>query len=223
MAILDPRRRYLQLAFNYDAALVRKVLGRLAASERILVEAGTPFLKREGMAGLALMRRMWPGTVVADLKTTDGARVEVRMAAQAGANAATVLGSSPPEALDFFVATCAQAGLSSMIDMLGVPDPLAVLMRMKDPPDVVVLHRGRDEEGTRGKVIQYRHVNRIRSKFDVIISAAGGVDLKEARSAIFNGASIVVVNLVREGDPWEGISTEADIPAIAQTFLNTIE
>jgi bifunctional enzyme Fae/Hps len=221
--ILEHKRRYLQLAFNYDSALVRRVLPRLTASDRILIEAGTPYLKREGMQAVRVIRSLWRGLIVADLKTADGARMEVEMAAAAGANAATILGSSPPEALDFFVATCAEAGLDSMIDMLGVPDPLDTLMKMKKPPDVVVLHRGRDEEGTRGKVIQYRHVNRIRSKFDVIISAAGGVDLKEARSAIFNGASIVVVNLVRTGDPWEGIATDDDIPAIASRFLSTIE
>ena len=94
---------------------------------------------------------------------------------------------------------------------------------LKDAPDVMVIHRGRDEEGSQGKLIEYRHVNRIRSKFDVSISAAGGVDLKEARSAIFNGANIVVVNLVRPGDPWQGISTTEDINAIARTFLETIE
>ncbi len=220
--MLDPRQRYLQLAFNYDADLVRKIVPGLDPSDRILIEAGTPFLKREGMAGLRLIRKHWEGLVVADLKTIDGAKAEVAMAARAGASAATALGSSPAEALDFFVDTCAASNLASMIDMLGVRDPLDTLMRMRRPPDVVVLHRGRDEEGTRGKVIQYRHVNRIRSKFDVIISAAGGVNLREARSAIFNGASIVVVNMVRPGDPWEGISTEEDIPAIARTFLETI-
>jgi 3-keto-L-gulonate-6-phosphate decarboxylase len=160
--------------------------------------------------------------VVADLKTIDGAQSEGAMVAGAGANAATVLGSLPAEGLNLVVYTCTRAGLASMIDMLGVHDPLNTLMRMHRSPDVVVLHRGRDEEGTRGKVIQYRHVNRIRSKFDVIISAAGGVDLREARSAIFNGAGIVVVNLVQAGDPWEGISAEEDIPAIATTFLETI-
>jgi 3-keto-L-gulonate-6-phosphate decarboxylase len=87
----------------------------------------------------------------------------------------------------------------------------------------MVLHRGRDEEATRGKVIQYKHVNRIRSKFDVLISAAGGVDLREARSAIFNGANIVVVNLVHPSDPWEGISTESEVAAMAEAFLTTIE
>jgi len=220
--MLNPRQRYLKLAFNYDADLVRKIVPGLDPSDRILIEAGTPFLKREGMAGLRLIRKHWEGLLVADLKTIDGAKAEVAMAARAGASAATALGSSPAEALDFFVDTCAASNLASMIDMLGVRDPLDTLMRMRRPPDVVVLHRGRDEEGTRGKVIQYRHVNRIRSKFDVMISAAGGVDLREARSAIFNGANIVVVNMVRPGDPWEGISTEEDIPAIARTFLETI-
>ena len=68
-----------------------------------------------------------------------------------------------------------------------------------------------------------RHINRVRSKFDVLISAAGGVDLKEARSAIFNGANIVVANLVRPDDPWTGISTESDVAEMAQQFLATIE
>ncbi len=220
---LDQKTRYLQIAFNYDVELVRRVLPTIVPNERILIEAGTPYIKQEGSAGIRAIRGMWSGHVVADLKTVDGALGEVDMVRAAGATAATVLGSSPPEALDLFIDRCARLGMNSMIDMLGVDDPLRVVMKLKSPPDVVVLHRGRDEEGTRGKVIQYRHVNRVLSKFDVLISAAGGVDLKEARSAIFNGANIVVVNVVRPGDPWTGISTESDVAAMAQQFLATIE
>jgi bifunctional enzyme Fae/Hps len=221
--MLDQKTRYLQIAFNYDVGLVKRILPDIIPSERILIEAGTPFIKREGLDGIRAIRDLWHGYLVADMKTADGALEEVSMTRAAGATAATALGSSPPEALDFFIARCAQLGMDSMIDMLGVRDPLRVVMRLKRPPSVVVLHRGRDEEGTRGKVIQYRHVNRVRSKFDVLISAAGGVDLKEARSAIFNGASIVVVNLVQPGDPWEGIRTDSDVGAMARQFLATIE
>jgi len=221
--MLDHRTRYLQIAFNYDVRLATRLLPHIVPSDRIIIEAGTPFIKREGLNGIRAIRSLWRGHLVADLKTADGALEEVSMARAAGATAATVLGSSPTEALDLFIARCAELGMDSMIDMLGVADPLKVVMRLKRPPDVVVLHRGRDEEGTRGKVIQYRHVNRLRSKFDVMISAAGGVDLKEARSAIFNGASIVVVNLVRPGDPWEGIRTDGDVGAMARQFLATIE
>ena len=220
---LDHRVRYLQVAFNYDLDLVQRVLPTLPRHPRILIEAGTPYLKREGMRGIQVMRRLWSGHIVADLKTSDGALGEVDMARGSGADAVTVLGNSPTETLDIFVKHCADVELISMIDMLGVADPLVVLRPMQHRPDVIILHKGRDEENTRGKVIQYRHVNRIRSKYDASISAAGGVGLNEARSAIFNGANIVVVNLVRPGDPWDGISTSEDIAAIARKFLDTID
>jgi len=221
--MLDDKIRYLQIAFNYDTALVRRVLPTIGYSDRILIEAGTPYIKREGMDGVRLINRIWPGHVVADLKTVDGAVGEVNMARRAGATAATALGNSPTETLNLFVERCETLGMISMIDMLGVKDPLKVVMRMRRPPDVIVLHRGRDEEGSRGKLIQYRHVNRVRSKFNVLISAAGGVDVKEARSAIFNGANIVVANLVHPHDPWTGISTESNVAQMAQQFMTTIE
>lgn len=223
MVALDHKTRYLQVAFNYDLEMVRRILPTIQPSERIMIEAGTPFIKREGAAGIKAIRGMWDGHLVADLKTVDGALGEVDMVREAGATAATVLGSSPPEALDLFIERCTELGMNSMIDMLGVSDPLKSLRQLRRPPEVVVLHLGRDEEGTRGKVIQYRHVNRVRSKFDVLISAAGGVDLKQARSAIFNGANIVVANLVKPGDPWTGISTEIDVAEMARQFLTTIE
>ena len=221
--MLDNKKRYLQIAFNYDISLVRRILPSIVESDRIFIEAGTPYIKREGMQGIRAIRRYWGGHIVADLKTVDGAMGEVNMARSAGATAATVLGNSPTETLDLFIQRCASLGMVSMIDTLGVKDPLKVLMRLKTPPDVLVLHRGRDEENTRGKLIQYRHVTRVRSKFGVLISAAGGVDLKEARSAIFNGANIVVANLVRPGDPWTGIPTTSNVAAMAQEFLDTIE
>lgn len=213
---------YLQLAFNEDWPQARRILPSIVRSERILIEAGTPYIKREGLAGIRAMRSRWPGHIVADLKASDGGAEEAAMVRAAGATAATVLGSSPIETLDRFIAACDELGMASMIDMLGVSDPLRVVMHLKKPPQVIVLHLGRDEEGTRGKVIQYRHVTRLRSKFSTLISAAGGVSLREARSAVFNGADIVVANIVSPGKPWEGISANADVANIAREFLATI-
>lgn len=220
---LDHRQRYLQIAFNYDLGMALSVIPKLPRSERILIEAGTPFIKREGMRGVRSLRGLWPGHLIADIKTSDGAAGEVQMVRDAGADGITVLGNAPTETLDLFVRECDGLNLISFVDLLGVGDPLDVLRPMRTAPDVLVLHKGRDEETTRGKVIEYRHVNRIRSKYDVSIAAAGGVDLDQARSAIFNGANIVVVNLVRPGDPWQGISTNEDIGAMARKFLETIE
>jgi bifunctional enzyme Fae/Hps len=219
---LDNNLRYLQIAFNYDQSLVRQVLPHIPASDRILIEAGTPYIKREGMDGIRLIKRLWRGQIVADLKVADGALGEVDMAHQAGATAATILGTAPTESINLFIERCQVLDMLSMIDLIGVDEPLHVLRPLRRAPDIAVIHRGRDEEATRGKVIRYRQVNRIRSKFNSLISAAGGVDLREARSAIFNGANIVVTNLVHPGDDWTGIQTTDNITEIVHQFLETI-
>lgn len=221
--MLDNKERYLQIAFNYDLYQVKRILPGIPFNSRILIEAGTPFIKKEGIAGIRYMRSIWQGKIVADLKTADGAIGEVDLAEYAGANAVTVLGNAPIETLDLFILRCKELNICSMIDTLGLNDPLSVLMQLEEPPDVVVLHKGRDEETTKGKIIKYKHINKIKSKFDVLISAAGGVDLRESRSAIFNGANIVVVNIVSPEDSWVGIGADEDIRAISEQFLRTIE
>lgn len=221
--MLDGKKRYLQIAFNSDLSSVESILPNIEENERILIEAGTPFIKKEGMRGIERISQLWDGVIVADLKTADGAIDEVHMIKEAGASAASVLGSAPTETLNLFIEECKKLDVYSMIDMIGIEEPLKVIRNLKSPPDVVILHKGRDEESTRGKIIGYKNVNKIRSKYNVLISAAGGVDLKEARSAIFNGANIVVANIVSEGQPWTGISDSDDVAEMAQKFLKTIE
>lgn len=220
--MLDNNVRYLQISFNYDLGMVLRILPRIIPSPRIMIEAGTPFIKREGMRGIQTIARLWQGHVIADLKTADGALGEVHMARLAGATGATVLGNSPVETLNLFIQTCNELNMISMIDMIGVEDPLTVMRPLKVQPTVVIIHRGRDEEGNPAKMIRYRQINRVRSKYDVLISAAGGVDLREARSAVFNGANIVVANLVRPGDGWNGIGVDEDIAVVSKQFLETI-
>lgn len=220
---LDSKNRYLQIAFNDDIASAVSILPLIPYDDRILIEAGTPFIKKEGFRGIRKISELWGGKIVADLKTADGALGEVELAYHAGATAATVLGTASAETLNLFIMRCKNLGMDSMIDMINVAEPIRVMRNLKIPPNVVILHKGRDEETTRGKVIKYKHINKIKSKYDVLISAAGGVDLRESRSAIFNGASIIVVNLVPDDSPWTGISMKDDIAAMAEEFLKTIE
>lgn len=222
MQSLNNNIRYLQIAFNYDLGMLLQTLPRIPASNRILIEAGTPLIKLEGMDAVRAIRLRWQGHIVADMKVADGAVGEVDMARRAGATAVTVLGNAPTETLNMFIERCNTLNMLSMIDLLGVTDPLEILRPLKKAPDIIVIHRGRDEENTHGKMIRYRQINRIRSKFDSLISAAGGVDLREARSAIFNGANIVVANIVRPEDGWAGICTTEDITQISKQFLETI-
>ena len=176
--MLENTKRYLQLAFNYDIHNLLSILPTIPYNDRIIIEAGTPFIKREGLKGIHAISRLWKGHIVADLKTIDGAEDEVSFVHSQGATAATVLGSAPVETLNLFISKCNILGMDSMIDMLGIEEPLKIILKLKKPPRVVIMHKGRDEESTRGKVIKYKHINKIRSKYSVLISAAGGIDLK---------------------------------------------
>lgn len=220
---LIQKNRYLQLAFNGSIGEVARLLPRIPRDERIIIEAGTPLIKREGQKAISMVRSLWDYYVVADIKTMDGAVEEVAEAAEGGANGATVCGSAPTETIDRFIASCTSSRMDAFIDMIGVDDPLMVLRRLKKPPKVVVLHRGRDEETVRDKVIKYAHIKRVRSKYDVLVSAAGGIDLRQAQSASFNGANIVTVNIVQPDDPFEGISSDDRIEKLAVDFLNGID
>lgn len=220
---LNNKFRYLQLAFNHDSRLVSRLLPRIPRDERILIEAGTPYIKKEGIEAIRHIRRLWPGYVVADIKTMDGGAEEVQEVASAGANGATVLGAAPPETINNFIAACNGYGIDAFIDMIGVEDPLRVIMKIKKPPRVVVLHKGRDEESTRSKVIKYVHIKRVKSKYNVMLSAAGGIDLRQAQSASFNGSGIVTVNIVSPDDPYEGIATDSVIEKLAIEFLKSID
>lgn len=223
MLRLDSNKKYFQIAFNYDISLVEKILPTIPHDDRILIEAGTPFIKKYGEAGIRRIREIWPGYIVADIKTIDGAVQEVEDAYYAGASAATVIGTASTETIDLFIGACDELGMDSMVDMLNIDRVMRVLWPLKKPPNVVVVHRGRDEESSFGAMIKYKQVSKVKGKYDVMVSAAGGVDLKESRSAIFNGAGIVVANLVRPGDPWAGISTEENIAEMAQKFLQNID
>lgn len=220
---LERRKRYLQIAFNGTIGEMESLLPQIPKNDRVLIEAGTPFIKRHGTEGISRIRSLWPGYLLADTKTVDGAAGEVQEAAGAGANAATVIGSAPVETLNLFISECNRAGMDSFIDMLNVPEPFKVLRQLRSPPSVVVLHLGRDEETTRGKTIQYRNLSRIKSKYGILISAAGGVHLKEAQTASFSGADIVVVNVVPAGGAWRGIMSTDDMAKMASEFLRSID
>ena len=215
-------RRYIQIAFNGSTNQVRTILPQIPYDDRILIEAGTPYIKQYGMQGVSLIRRMWRGLVVADLKVTDGAIAEVRFATNAGANAVTVMGSAPVETLDFFNDYCKRLGVYSMIDMLGVINPLRKLLPLRHKPDFVVIHKGRDEETNNRSIIRYKDISKVRSKYDTFISVAGGLVADGVRKAYFNGADVAILNIVKEVDPNDGIPESSNFRQLIPAILNEV-
>lgn len=197
--MLNRRLSYLQIAFNRRIDEVERMVQKLPASDRILIEAGTPFIKRYGKGGIRALVDWWcsklkkRGYIVADLKCMDRGATEVHSVAQAGASAATCLGLAPIETIDEFIKKCASLGIDSMIDMLNVEFPFEILKKLKELPDMVVLHRGVDEAENRDKEVPFHLIQRIKETYDILVSVAGGEGFREVSTAIFNDTDIAVV------------------------------
>lgn len=154
--------------------------------------------------------------IVADLKCMDRGVREVEIAREGGASAATALGQAPAETLDVFIEKCEEYNLDSMIDMMNVEFPLSVLRQLKKLPQVVILHRGVDEEAFNPeKEIPFHEIQRIKSSYDIMISIAGGDSFQEVQRAIFNDADIVVV--------WKSFyKSTFETAKLAEQFLKEI-
>jgi bifunctional enzyme Fae/Hps len=221
--MLSNRKKYLQIALNSTPWEGEAIISQLPSSDRIIIEAGTPLIKAYGIDGIRSIKDAWnlksqgDPYVVADTKCMDRGIVEVRIARDGGASAATVLGAAPIETINYFISACKDMGLDSMVDTIGIDQPFKLLRKLKKMPTVVVLHRGVDEETfDKNKPIPYIQINKIRSSFDVMISIAGGDTYREVQRAIFNDADIVVV--------WkEFYSRTSNTAELAEEFLKEIK
>ena len=216
--ILDKKKKYLQVALNNTLEEANSILYRLPQSDRILLEAGTPFIKQYGIESIRFLKSLRPESyIVADLKTMDRGDTEAMFAKLAGASAAIALGLAPIETINVFVDSCKKLGLDSMVDMMNVDYPIKILRQLKKMPDVVLLHRGVDEENyNKSKPVPYIQINKIRASYDVMISIAGGDTIREVQRAIFNDANIVVV--------WKEFYKATDNTGIiAEEFLKVIK
>lgn len=199
--MLNRKHRYLQIAFNRSFDEVRNMINMLPASDKIIIEAGTPFIKRYGLNGISSIRQWWNqknhtnSYIIADLKVMDRGATEVNLAARAGASAATCLGLAPTETIDEFIKNCEKAGIDSMVDMMNVKFPFEVLQKLKKIPRIVVLHRGADENiNNKEKVLPLDQIRRIKGAYNnILISVAGGETKKEVMRTFFNDSDITVV------------------------------
>jgi len=56
---LSPKKRYLQIALNSTLYEAKKIISHLPLSERVILEAGTPLIKRYGVDGIAKIKNWY--------------------------------------------------------------------------------------------------------------------------------------------------------------------
>lgn len=194
---------YLQIALDIpDLEATEKIIAELPESDRIILEAGTPLIKRYGVRVIRDLREVSRDDekaardkfIVADLKTLDVGQVEVDLAFEETADAVIASGLASKDTLDKFIYESKRLGIYSYVDMMDVRNPIEVLKSLNDLPEVIIIHRGIDEEHvkkTRWELIE--ELKRTFKEKKILVAVAGGIDPTSVKKALESGADILVV------------------------------
>jgi bifunctional enzyme Fae/Hps len=190
------RPPYLQISLDIpELERTKRIITQIPGSDRIILEVGTPLIKRYGTRIINELRTVAKDMFfVADLKTLDVGKVEVDLAYDETADAVVAAGLAPPETLDAFIHEAKRLGIYAVVDMLNVEDPVKKLKALKEFPDVIILHRGIDQET--GRTHGLEAVQEIRQTFKdkrFLVAVAGGIVPETAKEALAKGADIIIV------------------------------
>lgn len=191
------RPPYLQIALDVpDLERMKTIVGEIPKSDRIILEVGTPLIKKHGIDVMSQLRLLDRDMfMIADFKTLDVGKVEVDLAFERTADAVTVSGLASVETLDAFIYETKKLGIYAVADMMGVENPVAKLHSLKELPDIVLVHRGIDVE-KKGGSVRWDQIQAIKGAFKdkkLLVAVAGGITPDTARDAINAGADIIVV------------------------------
>jgi bifunctional enzyme Fae/Hps len=208
---------YLQVALDLtDLEAVKRVVSQIPKSDRVILEVGTPLLKKYGVRVIRDLREIAKDAfIIADLKTLDVGQVEVDIAYEETADAVVVSGLAPIETIRRFVHEAKRLGIYAYVDMMGVKDPLEVLNSLEELPEVVILHRGIDEEGV-GR-IGWDIIGKVKEAFKekkILVAVAGGITPETADKALQSGADILIVG--------RSITQSKDVERACRDFLRIL-
>lgn len=190
------RPPYLQVALDIPSiGQTKNIIQELPESDRIILEVGTPLLKKYGVKVIRDLREIARDVfIIADLKTLDVGKVEVDLAFEETADAVVAAGVAAKETLDGFTYEAKKLGIYAVIDMMNVEDPVKKLQTLKEMPNIVILHRGIDMET--GRTLGLERVKELKQAFadqKFLVAVAGGIVPETAREALTKGADILIV------------------------------
>ncbi|GAB6148466.1 orotidine 5'-phosphate decarboxylase / HUMPS family protein [Stetteria hydrogenophila] len=205
---LSSCKRLVQVALDLTKAWdALRIASQVSGLEGVILEAGTPLIKSEGV-GVARLLKALPGSpaVVADMKTMDTGALEVALAAEAGADASTVLALADDATIRGAVEEAERRGIALMADLINVKDPVGEAERLaRLGVHVAILHIGIDVQRrlgiTASKVPEL--ISKVAEAFNGPVAVAGGIKPEEAGRVAEAGASIIIIGggITKAGDP----------------------
>lgn len=206
---------YLQIALDLvNKTELERILSIIPDSDKILLEAGTPLIKKFGIDIVKFIREFHPASyTIADMKTLDVGWLEVQIAAEASANVVAISGLAPNETLVSSIEEAEKRNVDILLDCMNVESPSTILENLTKKPEIVLFHRGIDQEEEVDH--PWNKIKIIKEKFpECKIAVAGGLNLETSARALNNRANIIIVG--------RAITQSDNIEAAINDFLHIL-
>lgn len=193
---------HLQIAFDTpDINFVLNSIKKLDDIDYLIIEVGTPLIKRYGTDIIFEIRKINPNLfIVADLKTLDTGLLETRMIKEASGDGIIISGLAPLPTIIEAIKEAHKTNIIVTIDMLNVSDPVSIieeLYKINIKPDIIEIHRSIDCEKINNNKEDNRLdiISQIRKLFpDILIAIAGGININIIeKTLVFKYINIFVV------------------------------
>ena len=206
---------YLQIALDliYEED-VDRIVSEIPQSSKILLEAGTPLIKSLGIPIIKKLKEYQNDAyIIADMKTLDVGEIEVLIADTQKANAVAISGLASLDTIESSLKAGQSMNIDIILDLMNVDDPMKLLEKLSRIPEIILFHRGIDQEGNMEH--PWDVISEIKTKYnDSLVAVAGGLNLQTSSKALENGADIIVIG--------RAITQSTNIPEAVQNFLNLL-
>ena len=178
-------------------------LAKLASDSIDIIEVGTSLIKEYGLASVREIKKAFPELeVLADLKTMDEGAYEFKVAYEAGADIATVMGASSIDTLAACYRVAKEFNKTMLIDLMGVTEEKTGLL-MPFNEAVFCIHSPTDQE--ENHLID--HLLHFKQKFPEAkrLAVAGGINLEDFKKLKRLEPEIVIVGsaITKQENPGE--------------------
>ncbi|MGX8794170.1 3-hexulose-6-phosphate synthase [Oceanobacillus oncorhynchi] len=177
-----------------------------------IIEIGTGIIKEYGMSIIREMRELFPYKIIlADMKTCDAAKHEVKQALEAGADITTVMAFSADASIREALKEADKRGGQIMIDLLGIQSKQRVEELASLGAELVSLHVGKDQQSNGAF---HKDLFKLTEETGLAVAVAGGINEDLMPDIVANHPDIIII-----GSTITGQENPKKIAGKLKTFM----
>ena len=183
--------------------------------DHLIIEAGTPLIKKWGVLSIKLLKESTNSIIFADTKTMDVGGLEASIVYNEGADIASVLSVASNETIVSMIEEARRRNKFVAVDLINNLSPLKRITELFEKeiyPDIIIYHVGIDVQKIRG-ISVYELFDEVRNLIKYVrnwsprtmVAVAGGLSPGKIRKFVDLDIDIIIVGsaITKSSDPVE--------------------